>query len=339
MIGCPCVPTKFTLYVNNPDSVYDCDIFTNYGDGWRGVGIAYHLSLTRIGKIEQNDRIYLRADMPCGPNPSWRTESVIDHRTTDEYIWDLTGADWSEINGPNGNQTIFPNLTGQELIDSLIANYKTNTVLSYDNARDILFANIYQHNDSLTCVYTGYTIYLDPSQDPSTHAYNNGISTEHTWPQSKGAVGQAKSDMHHLYPVRSAVNSSRGNDPFAESPDADTDKWWRLDYYLTTIPTEFIDEYSEKDNDADIFEPREDHKGNVARAMFYFYTMYKHEADSCDPEYFQIQKDVLYQWHIDDTVDSSESVRNDKIASYQGDKKNPFVLDSSLVSRAYFHNQ
>ncbi|MCK4338636.1 MAG: T9SS type A sorting domain-containing protein [Candidatus Cloacimonetes bacterium] len=29
---------------------------------------------------------------------------------------------------------------------------------------------------------------------------------------------------------------------------------------------------------------------------------------------------------------------NDLIASYQGDKKNPFILDSSLVRRAYFHD-
>ncbi|MCK4338635.1 MAG: endonuclease [Candidatus Cloacimonetes bacterium] len=184
------------------------------------------------------------------------------------------------------NEIIFPDLIGQELLDSLVVNYKTNTVLSYDNARDTLFANIYKHNDSLTCVYSGYTIYLDPAQDPSTYAYTNGISTEHTWSQSKGAVGQAKSDMYHLYPVRSVVNSSKGKDPFAEIPDSDTDKWYRMDYFLDTIPTQFINEYSEKDNDVDIFEPCEDHKGNVSRALFYFYTMYKHEADSCDPEYF-----------------------------------------------------
>ena len=57
------------------------------------------------------------------------------------------------------NETIFPNLTGQELLDSLIANYKTNTVLSYDNVRDTLFADTYKDDNSLTCVYTGYTIY------------------------------------------------------------------------------------------------------------------------------------------------------------------------------------
>ncbi|MCK4256681.1 endonuclease [candidate division WOR-3 bacterium] len=235
------------------------------------------------------------------------------------------------------NEAIFPDLTGQELLDSLIYYYKTDTVLPYSIARDTLFSNIYQHNDSLICVYSGYTIYLDPQEDPTQDAYSKGIDTEHTWPQSKGSVGQAKSDMFHLYPTRVVVNSSRGNDPFAEIPDPDTDKWFRLDYYLTTIPTEFIDEYSEKDEGAYLFEPREDHKGNVARAMFYFYTMYKRQADSLDPEYFGLQKDVLYQWHLTDTVDSMERIRNDLIASYQGDKKNPYILDSSLVRRAYFY--
>lgn len=236
------------------------------------------------------------------------------------------------------SQTIFPNLTGQQLLDSLVANYKTNTVLSYDNARDTLFAKIYAINDSLTGVYTGYTIYLDPTQDPTTYAYNRNIDTEHTYPKSKGATGQAEADMHHLYPTRTFANSARGNDPFAEIPDVDTDKWFRLDVILYSIPSQFIDEYSERDDDNLLFEPREDHKGNAARAVFYFYTMYKQQAGNADPQFFYIQKNALYQWHLADPVDSLELIRNDKIAFYQGGKKNPFILDTSLVRRAYFAN-
>ncbi len=231
---------------------------------------------------------------------------------------------------------IFPGLYGQELLDSLVANYKPGTVLSYDDARDTLFAVIDNHNDSLTGVYSGYTIYLDPNADPSTDAYYKGINTEHTWPQSKGAdTGNAKSDMHHLYPARDAVNSSRSNDPFAEIVDTDTDKWWRKDYYLTTIPSQYIDEYSEKDEDANRFEPREDHKGNAARSVFYFYTMYRDQADSL---FFEIQKDVLYDWHRQEPADQAEIDRTWAIAAYQENKPNPFVLDSSLVRRAYFTN-
>ena len=85
-----------------------------------------------------------------------------------------------------------------------------------------------------------------------------------------------KSDMHHLFSCKSNVNSSRGNDPYAEIPDEDTDTWYRNDYSQEDIPTEYIDEFAEKDNPPDpnneVFEPRENHKGNASRAMFYCFT-------------------------------------------------------------------
>ena len=52
-----------------------------------------------------------------------------------------------------------------------------------------------------------------------------------------------------------------------------------VDYYSNSIPNQFIDEYSEVDNDNEKFEPREDVKGNIARSMFYFYTIYNNVAD------------------------------------------------------------
>ncbi len=230
-------------------------------------------------------------------------------------------------------ESIFPGLTGQQLIDSLRANYKPAHVLSYDDARDVMFSEIDNYNDSVRCVYSGYTIYIDPSEDPSTDAYNKDMNTEHTWPQSMGAGdGNARSDLQHLFPCRAEVNSSRGNDPFADIDDSDTDKWWRNDYYLTSIPTSHIDEYSEKDNDG-YFEPREDHKGNAARAIFYIYTMYKEQLDTT---FFYIQKETLRRWHNQDPPDAREYEREDRIAPYQDDKKNPFILDTTLVRRAYF---
>ena len=237
---------------------------------------------------------------------------------------------------PAQNVPIFPGLSGQELLDSLVANYKTNVVLSYSQARDTLFANIETRNDSMSCVYTGYTIYMDPTQDPTVWAYSHGINTEHTWPRAKGATGLARSDMYHLYPTREVVNSARDKDPFAEIPDHLTTQWFRLDYVLTSIPTSHIDEYSERDDNAFQFEPREDHKGNVARAMFYFYTMYKSKADSADVNFFPEQKDDLYRWHKYDPVDSLEQVNNIKIASYQGGYINPYIEDTTLIRRAYF---
>jgi len=241
-------------------------------------------------------------------------------------------------------QTIlWPELHGNNLLDSVIAKYKPSKTLGYDKARDTMYAVIdLKEGDSLTCVYTGYTIKLNLTLDPSTDAYNKGIDCEHSWPQSMGADSEPqRSNLHHLYPTWSNVNSSRGNDPFAEIPDANTDKWWRLNNSQTSIPTSNIDEYSEKESNATptLFEPREDHKGNCARSMFYFYAMYSsaYYSKESDTSFWNIQKETLLTWNYYDTVDAREYTRTWKIATYQNDKPNPFVLDSTLARRIWFY--
>ena len=232
-------------------------------------------------------------------------------------------------------------LTGQPLLDYVVTNYKTSTTLGYTDARDVLYGTIDLKDDNqLSGVYTGYTITLDTTQDPSTNAYEQGINCEHTFPQSMGASEEPqKSDMHHLFPCKSNVNSSRGNDPYAEIDDEDTDTWYRNDYSQETIPTEYIDEFAEKYNPPDpnneVFEPREDHKGDASRAMFYFFAMYN---DVADTNFWNLQKDVLLDWHYYDQVDAWELNRTWAIASYQENQPNPFVLDSSLARRIWYMN-
>ncbi len=233
-------------------------------------------------------------------------------------------------------------LTGNELLQFLQDNYTPASTLGYDHARDTMYAVIdIQEGNQLTGIYSGYTITLDPTLDPSADAYNKGISCEHTFPQSMGAGSEPqKSNMHHLFPVKTNVNSSRGNDPFAEIPDELTNKWYRNDYYITTIPTEFIDEYAEKWNPPnqsdERFEPRESKKGDIARAMFYFYAIYNDVANS---DFWELQKDDLLDWTYLDPPDSVETTRTWAIASYQDDKPNPFVLDNSLALRIWFEDQ
>lgn len=239
----------------------------------------------------------------------------------------------------NAQQIIFPDVYGQDLLDSLVAEYKPVITLSYGGARDVMYALLDNQNDSLSCVYTDYTIYV-PFNAPNPRSYTNGaspiINAEHTFPQSKGATGPARRDLHALYPTNEIANSARSSYPFDEIPDPATDRWYLGTNVINgTIPSTRIDEYSELDFSTR-FEPREDHKGNVARSMFYFYTMYRHKADSADFGFFDMQKTVLRQWSNLDPVDSRELTRTNGIATYQSGKPNPFVLDTTLIGRAYF---
>ncbi|MDP8201781.1 MAG: endonuclease [Candidatus Tenebribacter burtonii] len=227
-------------------------------------------------------------------------------------------------------------LSEEELLNYILQNFKTSTTLGYNTCRDIMYSEIdLKPGNQLSGIYSGFTITMDLSQDPSTYAYNNGINCEHSWPQSMGAdVEPQKSDMHHLYPCRTGVNSSRGNDPFGEIPDQNADRWYRLDETFYTIPTQNIDEYSEKENDdPDFFEPRESVKGDIARSMFYFFAMYEPAANTT---FWNTQKETLQDWHEYDPVDATELDRIWAIASYQENKPNPFVIDSTLSRRIWF---
>ena len=237
----------------------------------------------------------------------------------------------------NSQTIIGPGLTRVNLFDYLNTNYKTSTTLGYNQARDVMYSIIDLEDDNtLKGIYTNYTITIDPNQDPRPQTNAQNMNCEHSWPQSMGAGSEPqKSDLHHLYPCRGNVNSSRGNKPYAEIDDNDTDKWWRFDYYETSIPSQYIDEFSEVDNDNGKFEPREVVKGNIARGMFYFFTIYNDEADH---NFFEEQKDFLNLWHKQDPVDDIELARTLSIASYQDDIVNPFVIDSTLVKRIWYFN-
>ena len=145
------------------------------------------------------------------------------------------------------------------------------------------------------------------------HLYENGINCEHIWPQSLYEGGEPlKSDMHALRPCKDNVNSARGNKAFNDVLDSQTATWYWQDIGTSNIPSSNIDEYSESGSYT--FEPREDKKGDIARSMFYFYTIYNNVADG---NFFNEQKETLYSWHIQDPIEENEISRTWDIASYQ----------------------
>lgn len=236
------------------------------------------------------------------------------------------------------HEVVLPDLSGESLLAQLKEDFKPETVLDFGEAKDVLYGEVYLQNDSVKCVYTGHTLYLDPDADPSQYLYldgsPNGINAEHNYPKSKGASsGNALSDMYNLFPSRVQVNADRGNLAFGEIPDPQSLFWYYLDDKLNQIPSENIDAYSEISTS--LFEPREDHKGNVARAIFYFVTMYAEEVEAADPSFFEAMRSILCDWHYADPVDSLEWERNIRIASFQSGKRNPFILDCSLAGRSY----
>ncbi len=236
---------------------------------------------------------------------------------------------------PLGQDIIGEGLNEDELIDFLQGNYRTSTTLGYTDARDTMYLRIDRIEGQVKGVYTNFAVDLPATGvDPSTHLYENGINCEHVFPSSMyGGEEPLKSDMHALRPCKDNVNSARGNKPFNEATDSQTITWYWQDSQTSNIPSFNIDEYSE--NHGSYFEPREDRKGDISRTIFYFYTMY---SDLADDDFFEVQKEVLQTWHEQDPADANEISRTWQIAEYQEDKPNPFILDSTLIERAYFYD-
>ncbi|MDO7851450.1 endonuclease [Hymenobacter convexus] len=231
------------------------------------------------------------------------------------------------------------NLSGVALRDW----YRTNwydgkrVELSYATARGKMYNYADNYNNLVTCVYSGYQETVPYSTTNTSTTVVSRINCEHTVPQSWfNQTVRMRSDMHHLYPTYDTWNNLRGSDPYAEIPDATTQTWMRLLVSQNTIPTANLAEWSEDTNTQ--FEPREDHKGNVARSVFYFYTMHANQPDLIATGHNSISSiadiNTLYAWHLADPVDAHEIERNRRVAISQGNY-NPYIEHPETVATAW----
>jgi|AntRauTorcE11897_2_1112592.scaffolds.fasta_scaffold00072_39 endonuclease I len=233
------------------------------------------------------------------------------------------------------NSSIESGLTGESLVSALQSSYYPTSPKSYSSARDAMYGSIDNQSGQIIGVYTGFTITSSDRSD----AFSKGINTEHVWPQGYfNSNSPMVGDIHHLYPTKIEANSARSNYPFAEIPDEQTETWFYNTTESSSIPSSNIDLYSESTSSA--FEPREDFKGNVARAVFYFWTIYQDNSSvtgSTNENFFEGMKETLYDWHRLDPVDAAEVQRSLDTEGVQGNR-NPFIHDTTLVRRAYFES-
>lgn len=196
---------------------------------------------------------------------------------------------------------------------------------TYREARQFLFGDL-----DLLSTPKGYalkSVYCDQILDetqfpengkpgPGKIPANEMMNAEHTWPQSKFTTqfptNMQKTDVHILFATDKISNVQRSNLEFAnvEIIEYDTCKASRKG---TTSKKRDI-----------YFEPPDYHKGNVARAIFYFAVRYKMKIDPTE-------ENNLRKWHELDPVDDAERARHERIFEYQHDR-NPFIDEPEWVS-------
>jgi endonuclease I len=186
--------------------------------------------------------------------------------------------------------------------------------LGYNAARDAMFMDIDNQRlngqgasvNTLEGVYTGFTL---TSYSNRSNAQNQGMNTEHTWPQSLFNQDEPmRSDLFHLFPTQQNANSQRANFPFGEVSNP---SWQQGGSQLGN----------------GVFEPRDQQKGSTARGMMYFVLRYQNYSN-----FLNSQEAVLRQWHATHAPDQVERARNQAIFSRQNNR-NPFIDYPQLIER------
>lgn len=219
----------------------------------------------------------------------------------------------------NGISVSSPNFVTQ-----LHSKINPHTLMFYSDFDDTYIQD-FVHRDTVnnekvvTCAYSGEEyIYSAP--------FNfSVISREHTYPQSWMPTfgDQTKpeyNDYHNLYPVnQNNANAVRSNKPLGK--------------VITVISSYGGAKYGLDSRGKQVYEPRDSHKGNAARAIFYMATAYNSidgnnwsipdPIDAFTVPYGQ-EETILKQWHWMDPVDEEEMARNDYIESIQNNR-NPFI--------------
>ncbi len=166
----------------------------------------------------------------------------------------------------------------------------------------------------VTCVYSGERQIFDDPFDWTATGYSREHTFAHSWMPSWPADNPEEpeyTDQHNLYPANLAnANTPRSNLPLGE---------------ITGTPVFNYLEGSVGQNAGGqmVYEPRDSHKGNAARAIFYMVVAYDFPFNGDQSSDLQDQ-DVLKNWHFSDLPDNHEIARNEYIYDLQGNR-NPFV--------------
>lgn len=276
----------------------------------RSINTNFSFPVNQIN-INPFDSVLITVNFRTNQNITYRDFLIFENKTLNYSIVNYVTA---TSKYPDALYSFTQGLKDEPLKTALRTFVTTGYItLGYNTARDKMFETVDDYgNDTIECVYIGRRI----KAVNRTEAQNQGFNTEHTWPQSFfGSADPMVSDLNHLFPTDNLPNNARGN----------------YDFGIVYSDITYSDGGSKLGKDFEgqiVFEPRNVHKGNVARSMFYFGVRYGNPGTFMDAK----QDNVLRQWDKFDTVNANERLRNNRVKTFQNNR-NPFADHPELIDR------
>lgn len=246
---------------------------------------------------------------------------------------------------PAGYYDRIDGMQDAKLKATLKAIIRKHTVIPYGNGTNSTW-EVFYYADRDENGYCEDMYCDDWKKLDSPGAVANGCNIEHSFAKSwwGGTKNDAYQDCYHLNPSNSQANSSRSNYPLGvpvKNIKSGTGSLRVGKIYHDSLKTDFW-----------VFEPKDEYKGDFARAYFYMATCYGHDIngkpDAVCSKYngwrldnkdvgsrFAMQNDnylefqpweiaVLLKWHRQDPVSKKELKRMDAVSNFQHNR-NPFI--------------
>ncbi|HPY80169.1 MAG TPA: endonuclease, partial [Bacilli bacterium] len=224
------------------------------------------------------------------------------------YAW--TGAQTPSVTDSYYSQA--NGLTGSALKSKLYSfNKPTNT--SYNWSRYEAADEAYNDSSSVISIYTRHNI-LKSAHVGSSYSWTTW-NREHIYTQT--AFPNSDEDNHNIFACEGQINGYRSNLKFGEVAHNSTNQ--------VTVFGHITDNYKT----ASLWEPCDEAKGEVARAVLYTSLYYNYTISSI----FSSEA-VCLKWHAQFPVTEREIFRNNKVYTLQGNR-NPFVDHPSYANSIY----
>lgn len=219
-------------------------------------------------------------------------------------------------------------LSTEEVRKELKSKYLKHTALSYKTARIQMYNDVDCQNDQLHLIYGGNSISWKCGG--KSIPQSTVVNAEHIIPQSFfNSKSPMVSDLHHLISSPAKLNGKRSNFKYAEF-SYDLCEFWCKDNDCSLTRPSNPDQYSclSKKNQ---WMPRKDDRGEVARAVLYWFTVYDDKGVSMD-RVGDLQ--TFINWANTYPPSDREVQRNKLVEKVQGNL-NPYIVDPSLVDKAW----
>jgi len=252
---------------------------------------------------------------------------------------------------PPGTGTYYDSITtqtGYALKTALYDIIKSHTSQGY-SAIWTFYSNhaidtMYENDGTILDIYSENPTGSDPynftkvtNQCGSYNSEADCYNREHSFPRSwfGGSHEPMNSDIHHIFATDGYVNSKRSSFPFGE---VGSTTW--VSGNNSKLGSSSTAGYS-----GTVFEPIDEFKGDIARAMFYMATRYENVVGSwqnnstysdaalngTSNQVFETwQLNMLISWHNLDPVSQYEIDRNEAGQVHQGNR-NPFIDNPQWV--------